>query len=237
LNSIRLFPNKQRGTVAVVLLSTMLVLQFIFNIRTYYLKSNLGNRYTVQELHAIKLDMINGVISLILFVVYIITIVFFLRWFKRAYQNAAELGVKLRYSTNMSVGAWFIPLFHWIGPVQMMLELYRNTEKILIENSLTRKKKIRYILIFAWWFIYILCGIIALIDTIFILPRSDRLELAIWMADYLLFVNLLNFGLTILAIAVVNNYRKLEIKLNALSYVTENKDNRNVETIDEGLIS
>ena len=213
----------------------MLFLQLFYNVRTHYLKANLGDNYTVQELRSINLDWINGLISLSSLVVYIVTIIFFSRWFKRAYQNVSALGFKLRYSKNMSVGAWFIPVFHWIGPIQMMLEIYRNTESVLIENSLTQKNKIRYFFIFAWWFLYILAGINSIFQFVFIYPNSARLESTLWIADYILFVNLLNFVLTILAIIVVINYRKLEIKLIDLPFVTENKMNGTNEILDDGI--
>lgn len=236
MNSIRLLRNNRRGTTVLAFLSSMLVFQLFLILRREDLKSNLGDRYSIEELNAINLDMINGIVGLVLFITYILTIIFYLRWFRRAYQNMAEFGFKLRYSKNMSVGAWFIPIFHWIGPIQMILEIYRGAEKTLIENSFYSKSRARYVIIFFWWLLYVSGGLGSIFN-LFILPNFQASITASWMNDYILFVDLLNFTLTILAIAVIYNYRKLESKLTELEFVTTSRNQPTQELIDEGVIN
>jgi heme/copper-type cytochrome/quinol oxidase subunit 2 len=215
----------------------MLALRLIIDIRAIYLNGNLGTNYSYQDVEDTNYDTIVGFGSTLLFLIYVVTIIFFLRWFRRAYQNVRALGVELRYSKNMSVGAWFIPFFHWLGPIQMMLEIYRNTERILAENSIVRKKKGMYIVIAIWWIFYILCGLDG-ISFSFIHPSIiSSEESGKILANHIILSSGLNLVLSIMVLPVVNNYRVLENKLSQLSNVSESKIISTDELIDDELIN
>ena len=187
-------------------------------------------------MRAISNDSIILVISTAQFFIYIASIVFFLRWFKNAYQNISKLGFKLKYSKNMSVGAWFIPFFHWVGPIQMILEIYRKAEEILIENSNTAKNKSLYIVITIWWSLYVLSGAESLFKIIALSINSNRFLDTFESKEYFICNSIFQMTLTLMVIFVIINYRKLETQLANLSFITESKLKETEGTIDTELI-
>lgn len=66
-----------------------------------------------------------GLFSLLQFVFYVLTAVFFLRWLHRAYKNLIPLGAReLKYSPGWACGYWFIPIMNLFRPYQALRELY-----------------------------------------------------------------------------------------------------------------
>jgi eukaryotic-like serine/threonine-protein kinase len=54
---------------------------------------------------------------------------FFIAWFYRAYRNLQRTSVaSLRYDSGWAIGAWFIPVFNWIRPKQMIDDIWRAGE-------------------------------------------------------------------------------------------------------------
>lgn len=66
----------------------------------------LGTDYTLEEADAN--DLRQGVIGVAQFALLIVTAVFFIRWFKPAYENVAPLGGERRYGVGWAIGAWFV---------------------------------------------------------------------------------------------------------------------------------
>jgi hypothetical protein len=53
----------------------------------------------------------------------------FIAWFHRAYKNLERTSVaELRYSTGWAIGGWFIPVFNWIRPKQIVNDVWRAGE-------------------------------------------------------------------------------------------------------------
>ncbi len=76
------------------------------------------------------------------FIVYVATIVFFLMWLYRAYENLPAFGVwrsTIEYSSGWAVGSFFIPLVSLIVPYRAVRELWRkslpNTEGVFVDQS------------------------------------------------------------------------------------------------------
>lgn len=213
MTNIYLRPNKTRANTAIILLGGMLFSSILVFFRQEYFLIQLELDFSSSRLAAIRVDDFLVIASLLQLLLYILTIIYFLRWFTRAYSNLKQFEVKLPYNKGLAGGAWFIPLFHWIAPIQIMWKMYRGAENILTENSLEERKKWRYVTLFLWWFLYVASGVAALIDVQTNNFSQQWNEHDPWLIDYSRFYSIGAIYLTMLAIAVVYNYSRLENKL------------------------
>lgn len=100
-------------------------------------------------------DIREMIVAIIQTVGYIVTIVVFLNWFRRAYGNINRLGMKTNYSESMSVWYFFIPIISLFRPVKIMNEIWSKTQKKI--KSLDANyyiDKNSYLIVF-WWTLFI----------------------------------------------------------------------------------
>jgi hypothetical protein len=83
----------------------------------------LGTDFTIEEADANDRRQIAvGVAQVSLLV---LTAVFFIIWFKRAYEHVEPLGGNRRYGTGWAIGAWFVPIMNLWRPKQIANDIWR----------------------------------------------------------------------------------------------------------------
>ncbi len=91
-----------------------------------------GGIYCYQE--AEFNDLIVGVIGILQSGLYIVSIVLFLNWFRRAYGNLHRIPViNLEYSETMAVWSFCIPIVSLYRPYKITKEIVKKTRNILTE--------------------------------------------------------------------------------------------------------
>ena len=92
---------------------------------------------------------------------------FFIAWFYRAYRNLHRTSVVgLRYSPGWAIGAWFIPVFFWIGPKQMIDEIWRAGETgVEVRDDSWRSRPVSPLLHW-WWALWVVAGIVGAIAAV-----------------------------------------------------------------------
>ena len=100
-------------------------------------------------------DFALGITSIIYFVVYIICIVRFIKWFRRAYFNIEAAGLNIDKSESTAAWSWFVPIYNLFAPYQIMKEVWLKTQKAYTENI----KPIND-LIGLWWGTWVIASII-----------------------------------------------------------------------------
>ncbi len=75
-------------------------------------------------------DLSLSLVIIFQFLLRIASIIVFLSWFRRAYGNLHRLGIKyLLQKELMAVWVWFIPIVWFYRPVQIMNEIWTETQK------------------------------------------------------------------------------------------------------------
>lgn len=88
----------------------------------------------------------------------IVSIVFFIMWFRRAYANLERTGrVNLKYAEGWSAGAWFVPFLNLVRPYEIMKEIWHKTQ----EATTGLMQYIPGALVGWWWAIWIITNIIS----------------------------------------------------------------------------
>ncbi|HEX3165808.1 MAG TPA: DUF4328 domain-containing protein [Chitinophagaceae bacterium] len=89
----------------------------------------------------VDMNMINASDTLIIginvahIIIIILSIVFFIMWFRRAYYNVHMLAWhNARYTEGWAAGSWFVPIINLWWPYQIMIDIWRGTQNALKER-------------------------------------------------------------------------------------------------------
>ena len=107
----------------------------------------------------IILALMEGGVALMELAVYIATIVVFLMWMYRSYENLPAFGIppgSIAYSSGWAVGSFFIPLVSLVVPYRAMKELWNKS----VPNSGTMFSALSPPAVFPiWWTFWLLSNI------------------------------------------------------------------------------
>ncbi|TKD67240.1 DUF4328 domain-containing protein [Flavobacterium sp. ASW18X] len=155
-------PNKKRSQWVVGFLWALLVVEITSIISSYFnirILEDLQNGVEVDEMFATFNDLREAAIGLLNFIIYIVIIVLFIRWFRRAYYNLGLSGYTL-HDEGWASGAWFVPFLNLYRPVQIMNEIDTKLSSYINAFSPVQRSTTNYTLIVVWWFLWIVGGII-----------------------------------------------------------------------------
>ena len=97
----------------------------VSSIAEYSLLGRIQSGEFVSDAQANANDARQAVIGLAQFVLYLVTIVVWLVWFRRAYRNLISLRVgQLRFKPGWAVGAWFVPFLNLVRPFQITKDIW-----------------------------------------------------------------------------------------------------------------
>ena len=97
-------------------------------------------------------------VGLAVVAVYIASIVFFVRWFHRAYSNLTALGAELRFSTRWAIWGWFVPILWLWRPKQIANDIWRGSDPSARSVHITKTEVAG--LISVWWAAWIIDGFV-----------------------------------------------------------------------------
>ena len=162
--------------------------------------------------HIELLDYVVSVLGIIQLLVFVITIVLFIKWFRRAYGNLIRLGVNMDYNENSAVWGYFIPFVNWVRPVKTMKEIYLKTQHLIKDynSNIIVDQNTGFIAL--WWIAYLINGFVANFATKK-MNRADTIEAFIDANNMYIFSDLFDIVAVGLAIYVVQKISKFELAL------------------------
>ncbi len=176
-------------------------------------KALAGDFVTEQE--ATLNDLRQGIIGLLQTGIYITSVVVFLNWFRRAYGNLHRLGITyLKHSESMAVWTWFIPIIVLFRPVQIMSEIWRETQESLKKYDTSYKIIGGSLIIGLWWTLFIVSNLIGryVMSVGF---KQDTVEQLIEGTEAYLISDILQIPEALLVILIVHKLSTAESKLAA----------------------
>ncbi len=209
--------NTDRAKLAVVMLSVMVgldVLSAISSFMQYQLLSDFRDGVFFSEADGAANDLRESIIGAVYTLFYIVTVVVFIQWFRRAYFNLHLRTQNLRHSEGWAAGAWFIPIFNLYATVQIMMDLYKESRNVLRKAGFTEELDLPTNLVSIWWALWVLGSITSNINTRMIL--SENLNSLVNGSMIAIFAHLLSLGAAITLIFVIQKYAKVEPLLSDL---------------------
>ena len=167
----------------------------------------------ISEQEAYTSDLIQMVMGMAQFVIYILSVVMFLNWFRRAYGNLHRVGVKnLKNGETMAVWAWFIPIVSLFKPVQIMNEIWTKTQRKIQELDTSYSIKSVGLIIGLWWTLHIISNLIGryILKTAF---KDETIEQLIEASQATLISDSMQIPEALLVVLIVSKLSKIELKL------------------------
>jgi hypothetical protein len=213
-------PNAQRAKAAISFIWIMLALEIagIFaSVLQLWIYLGLDKGENVSEDMMMGGNFIQGSISLIYFAAYIVSIVLFIRWFRRAYYNLRIKTGPTEYSEGWAAGAWFVPIMNLFVPYRIMKELYERTDQyLLLEANEPYVDRLKTSNLTLWWTLWLIYGFLSNIVGKVVWRAETLPELingeVLSMVSGVLFV-----PLCIVTVNVIRNYSETENLFNEVN--------------------
>ncbi|GAA4757323.1 MULTISPECIES: DUF4328 domain-containing protein [Flavobacterium] len=203
-------PNHSRAKYAIVFIALIFILDLfslLFDYLEYLLLTSDFNQDIVTE--AENNDLRQSILGILYILVYITSVVFFIRWFRRAYYNLHTKIDHLSHSEGWAAGSWFIPFICLYRPYQIMKEMYTETVDYLEDQNKKIGNQYYSYFIGFWWTLWIISNFLGRIyfketmnaDTISELLESNKLSI----------INTaISIPLALVTIKVIYDYSNLE---------------------------
>lgn len=93
---------------------------------------------------------LQGLLSLAVFALTILSAVAFIRWMRRAYYNLTAVGIVVEYDDSWAVTGWIVPIVSLFRPYTIMREIWQRTQRMgygyVTSHALLR----------VWWALFLL---------------------------------------------------------------------------------
>ena len=153
------------------------------------------------------LEIIQSILAIGYLIIFILLIVMFIRWFRRAYYNLAQL-VRTESTEGWAAGSWFVPFYNLYKPQRIMRELYNKTNRLLkLDNPQYQRNETT--LIGFWWALWIISNIGTNRSTRMYL-RAETAEDFMASLSISMPMSILSIAAAILIILIIKKYAFME---------------------------
>jgi heme/copper-type cytochrome/quinol oxidase subunit 2 len=170
-----------------------------------------GGMITDEE--ATSNDNRQAIIGILQTVIYIVTIVFFLMWFRRAYGNLHRLGLKyIKHTESWAIWSFIVPIISLYRPVQIMNEIVEETQHKIRKMDRSYIKKELGLFIGIWWTLFIISNFVGryVMRTAF---NADTIEAMVHSSQAYLISDGIQMVEALMVILIVTKVSKIESKL------------------------
>ena len=147
-----------------------------------------------------------GIIQIIVFVVSAIT---FIQWFRRAYFNLHLRVNRLSHSEGWAAGCWFMPIVNLFRPYQIMKELFQETQLFLKRNEVHTSEHLAMPSLGLWWAFWIINWFVGRFVFKYSMKAETIDELTRSTIGQII-SNAIGIVLAIITINIITEYSKLE---------------------------
>jgi hypothetical protein len=226
--------NQQRSKIAITLVLIVMTLDILGLISSVleYLLIKKAEEGTISVEEANANDLRQQIISIVYLIVYIISAITFIQWFRRAYANLIMVFGRLNHDEGWAAGAWFVPIIALYRPYQIMKELYEKTSALL--NDKLGSYVTNFTFIGIWWTLWIITNVTGQISFRYTLQAESFSELTI-SSIISIVTELIGIPLALITIKVIRDYAKMENLLAQLNFDEEDETpptDLAIETID-----
>jgi hypothetical protein len=152
-------PNEQRSQIAILLIWIALVMNCISLISSYFqyvLLKAAANGETISIEYAASNDYREQAIGVIQIIVFVISAITFIQWFRRAYFNLHLRVNHLSETEGWAAGCWFVPIMNFYKPYQIMKEMFQATHFFLKRNDVHTREHLSTSSLSLWWTFWII---------------------------------------------------------------------------------
>jgi hypothetical protein len=152
-------PNEQRSQYAILLIWIALAMNCISLISSYFqydLLQTATNGGEISAEYATSNDNREQAIGVIQIIVFVISAITFIQWFRRAYFNLHLRVNHLSETEGWAAGCWFVPIMNFYKPYQIMKEMFQATHFFLKRNDVHTREHLSTSSLSLWWTFWII---------------------------------------------------------------------------------
>lgn len=213
---VNLRPNEERAKNAITMLWIMLIMEIVSMISSGFQYDLLqvvqnGGDYSFEQIEAN--DLREQIIAILYLVLYVISIITFIQWFRRAYFNLHTRVNHLNHAEGWAAGCWFVPFINLYRPYQIMTELFQETKILLTKKTIRFNQDFSTKAVGWWWTIWIINNFFGQIVFRYSKGAEEIDELMI--STFLAVIgNLISIILALITIKIIRDYAEVEPLLN-----------------------
>ena len=212
-------PNARRAKQAIILIWVVLgfeLLGLISDYMQYQLLIDLNSGGMYDESEVDGNDLRQRIIAISYLVALIVSAVFYIRWFRRAFFNLEQRVNDLRFDSSDVAPSFFIPFLSLYKPYQIMKEMFRRTEDYLAANVRGYMPSFKFHSIGWWWALWIANTIAG--QVAFRLSRkADTMDSLMNGTIANMVGEIIGIPLALIAILVIQDYAEKERMLETVS--------------------
>ena len=215
-------PNEQRSQNAILLIWIALAMNCISLISSYFqydLLQTAANGGEISTEYATSNDDREQAIGIIQLIVFVVSAITFIQWFRRAYFNLHLRVNHLSHSEGWAAGCWFVPIVNLFRPYQIMKELFQETQLFLKRNEVHTREHLSMPSLSLWWTFWIINWFVGR----FVLKYSMKAETIDELTRSTIaqiISNGIGIILAIITINIIAEYSKLELVMHKVK-ITE----------------
>ncbi len=233
-----LLPNQQRAKTAILLVWLVFAMEIISLISAYFQYTLLQ---TVAQGGEVSMEAANAndsreqIIAIIYLIVYLVSAVTFIQWFRRAYYNIHQLVPYCLNTEGWAAGSWFVPILNLFKPYQIMKEIFSETNRLLSGREETESRELSISLIGWWWAFWLINGFLGQLYFRLTL-KAETLDDFLTSTTIGMIGNLASIPLVIITVVIIRKYAAVEPLLHELEIPAEEGEEEPVwAKDDEGL--
>jgi len=211
-------PNGKRAKNAITLIYILLALEIISLISDYFqydLLETIAKGGEISNDTATTNDTRVQLIGIIYMIVYIISTITFIQWFRRAYFNLHQRVNHLSQNEGWAAGSWFVPIISLYRPYQIMKELYQETKELLVKNGLGVNENFTTNSLGWWWTMWIIHNVIGQFVSRYSL-KAESIDELTTSTIASMFINIIGIPLALITVKVIKDYSNIEPLLNEI---------------------
>ena len=207
-------PNAERAKYAIIMLFVILFLDVVSGYSSYLqlgLLNDLNEGIFIPDEVLTANDLREQLIGVVYLIAMIVSAVFFIQWFRRAYYNLQVRTGNCEHGEGWAAGSWFVPIISLFRPLHIMNEMDTKTSR-LMGSATGNVVPTNGILIGFWWGLWIITNYLGnyVLKMAF---KEETLDNYISTTTLEMVNSFLGVPLAILAYFVVKNYAQKEADL------------------------
>ena len=207
-------PNEARAKYAIVMLFVILFLDVVSGYFSYLqlgLLNDLNEGLFVPDDVLTANDLRERIIGVLYSIAMLVSAVFFIQWFRRAYYNLQVRTGNCEHGEGWAAGSWFVPIISLFRPLHIMKEMDTKTSR-LIGSTTGKVVETNGVVIGFWWALWILNNYLGnyVLKMAF---REETIENYISSTTVEMINSFVGVPLALLAYFVVKNYAQKEANL------------------------
>ncbi|MCK4662317.1 MAG: DUF4328 domain-containing protein [Bacteroidales bacterium] len=205
-------PNYQRAKTAILLVGFILILDLISLVSDFF-EYKLLKLAQIGEL--ITEEMVNSndtrqqIVGIFYLIVYFISVITFIQWFRRAYYNLHQRIKYCSQSEGWATGSWFVPIICLYKPYQIMKEMWKETTGLLVNKIENYTNNYNISVIGWWWTLWIISSYVGnfVMKSTF---KSETVDELINSSIASMILSLIGIPLALLTIKMIKDYSIME---------------------------